>query len=53
MPCCCRDTERDRKLAKHLISLFWREVPATTTPVSTISAGPGLVHRQRDNSVNA
>uniref|UniRef100_A0A383VUH6 DNA replication licensing factor MCM4 n=1 Tax=Tetradesmus obliquus TaxID=3088 RepID=A0A383VUH6_TETOB len=27
-----RDTERDRKLAKHLISLFWREVPANTTP---------------------
>jgi hypothetical protein len=47
LPRCCRDTERDRKLAKHLISLFWREVPANTTPVSARpAAGPDLVRRQ-------
>jgi len=28
-----RDNEKDRKLAKHLISLFWRDVPANTMPV--------------------
>eukprot|EP00879_Flechtneria_rotunda_P030604 GHRR01033262.1.p2 GENE.GHRR01033262.1~~GHRR01033262.1.p2 ORF type:complete len:249 (+),score=72.82 GHRR01033262.1:50-748(+) len=27
-----RNTERDRRLAKHLISLFWRDVPASTMP---------------------
>eukprot|EP00775_Hariotina_reticulata_P002347 gene2347-2653_t len=27
-----RDNEKDRKLAKHLISLFWRDVPANTMP---------------------
>eukprot|EP00878_Enallax_costatus_P013418 GHUV01014031.1.p1 GENE.GHUV01014031.1~~GHUV01014031.1.p1 ORF type:complete len:879 (+),score=279.82 GHUV01014031.1:392-3028(+) len=27
-----RDKDRDRRLAKHLVSLFWRDVPASTQP---------------------
>jgi DNA replicative helicase MCM subunit Mcm2 (Cdc46/Mcm family) len=28
------DEERDRKLAKHLVSLFWADAPEQTQPVS-------------------
>lgn len=33
------DEERDRKLAKHLVSLFWADAPEQTQPVS-VSAEP-------------
>jgi DNA replication licensing factor MCM4 len=29
------DEDRDRKLAKHLVSLFWADAPEQTQPVST------------------
>lgn len=29
-----QDEERDRKLAKHLVSLFWADAPEQTQPVS-------------------
>lgn len=32
------DEERDRKLAKHLVSLFWADAPEQTQPVSTAGA---------------
>jgi DNA replicative helicase MCM subunit Mcm2 (Cdc46/Mcm family) len=34
-----RDEERDRKLARHLVSLFWADAPEQTQPVSWCRMG--------------
>lgn len=36
-----RDEDKDRRLAKHLVSLFWADAPEAAQPVRQHSCGNG------------